>query len=81
MIPSIFLEHHVATGTHNYILNGHPVTTEFYGLVLNETVRDEIYDFEDLPCAIRELQNNTQTGIWIVRIAREMPGVVRSLIA
>jgi hypothetical protein len=44
-------------------------------------VHEEIYPFEELPRALREMHHNTQTGIPIVRIAKEMPSSVRELAA
>lgn len=54
--------------------------TELYGRVFRPTVHKEIYAFEDLPRAIREMHENTQTGIPIVRVADELPEAVRSLV-
>jgi NADPH:quinone reductase-like Zn-dependent oxidoreductase len=54
--------------------------TELYGSVFRPTVHREIYAFEDLPRAIREMHENTQTGIPIVRVADELPEAVRSLV-
>ena len=43
-------------------------------------MHEEIYAFEDLPRALREMHQNTQTGIPIVRVAKDMPAAVQRLI-
>lgn len=55
-------------------------STELYGTVFRPTVHEEIYGFEDLPRAVREMHRNAQTGIAIVRVAGEMPEKVRTLV-
>jgi NADPH:quinone reductase-like Zn-dependent oxidoreductase len=53
--------------------------TELYGRVFRPTVHREIYAFEDLPRAMEEMHRNVQTGIPIVRVARELPPSVSEL--
>lgn len=59
---------------------GCSAATELYGRVFKPTLHDEIYSFADLPRAMEEMHENTQTGIPIVRIADEMPDSVKELI-
>jgi len=54
--------------------------TELYGRVFRPTVHKEIYSFEDLGRAFHEMNQNTQTGIPIIRIAEDMPDSVKGLI-
>ena len=54
--------------------------TELYGSVFKPTIHDEIYAFEDLPRCFVEMQENTQTGIPIIRVAEDMPQSVARLI-
>jgi crotonyl-CoA carboxylase/reductase len=65
---------------HYESVEGCNAATALYGRVFKPTIHNEIYKFEDLPRAIREMEENTQTGIPIVRIASEMPESVKSLI-
>ncbi len=51
--------------------------TELYGSVFKPILHKEIYTFEHLPRAIQEMHQNTQTGIPIIRVADDMPEVVR----
>jgi hypothetical protein len=37
--------------------------------------------FEEVPRALREMHQNIQTGIPIIRIAKDMPASLRSLAA
>ena len=53
--------------------------TKLYGSVYQPTVHDEIYAFEDLPRCMREMYEATQTGVPIVRIARELPASVAGI--
>jgi hypothetical protein len=48
-------------------------------VVFKPTVHKEIYAFEDLPRAMREMYDATQTGIPIIRVAKELPESVRRL--
>jgi NADPH:quinone reductase-like Zn-dependent oxidoreductase len=74
-VRQITLDH-----THYDTIAGCAAATELYGTVFRPTVHEEIYDFESLPRALREMHQNTQTGIPIVRVAREMPEAVRRLV-
>lgn len=66
--------------THYDTIEGCNACTELYGVVYKPTVHEEIYAFEDLPRALREMHQNTQTGIPIVRVARDLPAAVRALV-
>ena len=66
--------------THYDTLDGVAAATELYGSVFKPTIHDEIYGFEDLPRAMRDMQFNTLKGIGIVRIAKDMPDAVKGLI-
>ena len=66
--------------THYETLVGCEAATELYGSVYRPTVHKEIYAFEDLPRAMAEMHQNTQTGIPIIRVAEDMPSSVASLI-
>ena len=74
-VKQITLDH-----THYDTIDGCAAATELYGSVYKPTVHEEIYKFEDLPRALREMHQNSQTGIPIVRVAREMPAAVRELV-
>jgi crotonyl-CoA carboxylase/reductase len=65
--------------THYETVEGCAAATELYGVVFKPTVHKEIYAFEDLPRAMREMYDATQTGIPIIRIAKELPESVRKL--
>ncbi|MEN8184003.1 MAG: hypothetical protein ABFS46_15865 [Myxococcota bacterium] len=73
-VKQITLDH-----THYETPLGVAAATELYGSVFKPTVHSEIYAFEDLPRAFAEMHRNTQTGIPIVRVAKEMPESVRKL--
>ena len=49
-------------------------------MVFKPTVHKEIYAFEDLPRAMREMYDASQTGIPIVRVAKQMPAAVQRLV-
>lgn len=66
--------------THYDTLDGVSAATELYGSVFKPTIHDEIYSFDDLPRAMRDMQFNTLKGIGIVRIAKDMPDAVKGLI-
>ena len=66
--------------THYETLRGIEAATSLYGSVFKPTIHSEIYDFEDLPRAMAEMQANQQTGIPIIRVASDMPDSVASLI-
>ena len=66
--------------THYDTVVGSNACTELYGTVFRPTVHDEIYAFEDLPRGLSEMHHNVQTGIPIVRVARDLPPAVRALV-
>jgi len=66
--------------THYETVEGCWAATELYGSVFKPTVHKEIYAFEDLPRSFQEMQQNLQTGIPIVRVAKEMPASVQKLL-
>ena len=65
---------------HYETVDGANAATELYGKVFRPTVHEEIYAFEDLPRAMEEMHQNTQTGIPIVRVAEQMPEALKGLI-
>ena len=73
-VKQITLDH-----SHYESIAGCNAATDLYGSVYKPTVHGEIYAFEDLPRALRELHQNTQTGIPIVRVAKAMPASVKAL--
>jgi NADPH:quinone reductase-like Zn-dependent oxidoreductase len=74
-VRQITLDH-----THYETVEGCHAATELYGRVFKPTIHNEIYAFEDLPRAMAEMQANTQTGIPIVRVAKDLPDSVKSLV-
>lgn len=64
---------------HYETIAGCAAATELYGSVFKPTIHKEIYAFEDLPRCCDEMQKNTQTGIPIVRVAKELPAKVRAI--
>lgn len=66
--------------THYETIAGCEACTELYGTVFKPTVHHEIYPFEELPRALREMHDNIQTGIPIVRVAAQMPAAVSRLL-
>ena len=66
--------------THYETVDGCWAATELYGKVFKPTVHKEIYPFEDLPRSFQEMQQNIQTGIPIVRVAKDMPATVKQLL-
>lgn len=66
--------------THYETVDGCEAATELYGKVFRPTVHKEIYAFEDLPRSFQEMQQNVQTGIPIVRVAKDMPAAVKELL-
>jgi crotonyl-CoA carboxylase/reductase len=74
-VKQVTLDH-----THYETVDGCWAATELYGRVFKPTVHKEIYPFEELPRAFQELQQNVQTGIPIVRVAREMPKAVQRIL-
>ncbi|MEZ4279691.1 MAG: zinc-binding alcohol dehydrogenase family protein [Myxococcota bacterium] len=66
--------------THYDTIPAIEAATSLYGRVFKPTIHREIYPFEDLPRAIAEMQANTQTGIPIIRVAKDMPASVKALV-
>lgn len=66
--------------THYDTIAGCEAATSLYGRVFKPTIHREIYAFEELPRAIAEMQANTQTGIPIIRVAKDMPAAVKALV-
>jgi hypothetical protein len=66
--------------THYDTIPGIEAATALYGSVFKPTIHREIYPFEDLPRAIAEMQANVQTGIPIIRVAKDMPASVKGLV-
>jgi NADPH:quinone reductase-like Zn-dependent oxidoreductase len=73
-VRQITLDH-----VHYETVDGSSAATELYGRVFRPTVHREIYAFEDLPRAMEEMHQNVQTGIPIVRVARDLPAGVEKL--
>jgi crotonyl-CoA carboxylase/reductase len=65
--------------THFETISGVDAATKLYGSVFKPTVHKEIYKFEDLPRAMAEMHRNTQTGIPIIRVAKDLPASVQSI--
>lgn len=74
-VKQITLDH-----THYDTVVGSNVCTELYGRVYKPTVHKEIYAFEDMPRSFDEMEAATQTGIPIIRVAKDMPAIVAKLI-
>jgi len=74
-VKQITLDH-----IHFDTIDGCNAATGLYGAVFCPTVHDEIYAFEDLPRGVQELHQNTQSGIPIVRVARDLPVSVQDLV-
>jgi crotonyl-CoA carboxylase/reductase len=74
-VRQITLDH-----VHYETIEGCAAATQLYGAVFRPTVHHEIYAFEDLPRAMEEMHQNVQTGIPIIRVAKEMPEAVRSIV-
>ncbi len=66
--------------THYETITGVAAATELYGKVFKPTVHKEVYAFEDLPRCMAEMVKNVQTGIPIIRIARELPAKVAGIV-
>jgi NADPH:quinone reductase-like Zn-dependent oxidoreductase len=62
--------------THYETVTGCSAATELYGSVFKPTIHSEVYDFEDLPRALEEMHQNTQSGIPIIRVAKDLPDSV-----
>ena len=65
--------------THYETPSGCRAATELYGSVFKPTIHSEIYAFEDLPRCMHEMHKNTQTGIPIVRVAKDLPAPVAKI--
>jgi NADPH:quinone reductase-like Zn-dependent oxidoreductase len=65
--------------THYDTIAGCTACTELYGSVFRPAIHHEVYAFEDLPRALREMHENVQTGIPIVRVARDLPAAVAAI--
>jgi NADPH:quinone reductase-like Zn-dependent oxidoreductase len=66
--------------THYETVTGCHAATELYGKVFKPTIHPEIYPFAELPRCMAEMQENTVTGIPIVRVAEDMPASVQAII-
>lgn len=73
-VKQVTLDH-----THYETIQGCEAATELYGSVFKPTVHREIYSFADLPRAMHEMHEGTQTGIPIIRVADSMPESVKHL--
>ncbi len=73
-IKQITLDH-----THYETVIGCSAATELYGSVFKPTIHSEIYAFEDVPRCFQEMHQNTQTGIPIIRIAKDLPESVSGI--
>jgi crotonyl-CoA carboxylase/reductase len=73
-VKQVTLDH-----THYETIEGCAAATELYGKVFKPTVHKEVYAFEDFPRCIREMHENTHTGIPIVRVAKQLPDSVKSI--
>ncbi len=74
-VKQVTLDH-----THYETIDGCSAATDLYGVVFKPTVHKEVYPFEELPRAVREMHQNTQTGIPIVRVAEKLPQSVSALV-
>jgi NADPH:quinone reductase-like Zn-dependent oxidoreductase len=66
--------------THYETLAGCEAATHLYGKVFKPTIHSEIYVFEDLPRALAEMHANTQVGIPIIQVAKNLPASVQSIL-
>jgi D-arabinose 1-dehydrogenase-like Zn-dependent alcohol dehydrogenase len=74
-VKQVTLDH-----THYETIQGCHAATELYGRVFKPTVHREIYPFEELGRAFKEMHRNEQTGIPIIRVAEDMPDAVAALV-
>jgi len=74
-VKQITLDH-----THYETPIGIQAATLLYGSVFKPTVHHEIYDFDQMPRAVDEMNRAIQTGIPIVRVAKDMPASVQELL-
>lgn len=65
--------------SHYETVAGCSAATELYGTIFNPTIHHEIYGFEDLPRCFEEMHSGTQTGIPIIRVAKELPETVKHI--
>jgi len=73
-VKQVTIDHvHLAT------LDGCAASIELYGSVFKPTIHKEVYAFEDLPRAMHEMHLATQTGIPIIRVAKELPEAVAKI--
>jgi NADPH:quinone reductase-like Zn-dependent oxidoreductase len=73
-VKQVTIDHvHLAT------LEGCAASIELYGSVFKPTIHKEIYAFDDLPRAMREMHLATQTGIPIIRVAADLPEAVAKI--
>ncbi|HUS60653.1 MAG TPA: hypothetical protein VMY34_00560 [Acidimicrobiales bacterium] len=73
-VKQVTLDH-----THYETVQGCAAATELYGTVFKPTVHKEIYPFEDLPRALQDMHENTQTGIPIIRMTEQLPAAAKAL--
>ena len=66
--------------THYDTIAGCEACTDLYGTVFRPAIHAEIYAFADLPRALREMHKNSQTGIPIVRVAKQLPSRVAAIV-
>jgi len=64
---------------HYDTIAGCHAATELYGTVFRPTVHKEVYSFDDVPRSLREMHDNVQTGIPIIRVAKNLPASVAKL--
>ena len=73
-VKQITLDH-----THYETIEGCGAATELYGSVFKPTIHREIYPFEELGRCFQEMHRNEQTGIPIIRVAKELPASVQGI--
>ncbi len=66
--------------THYETPIGCEAATELYGSVFKPTIHDEVYAFDQVPRCFKEMHDNTQTGIPIIRVATDLPDAVSDLV-
>ncbi len=65
--------------THYETPEGCAAATELYGRVWKPSIHKEIYSFEDVPRCFKDMRENTQTGIPIIRVAKTLPASVAKI--
>jgi NADPH:quinone reductase-like Zn-dependent oxidoreductase len=65
--------------THYETIAGCKAATELYGSAFVPGIHHEIYPFEDLPRCFQEMHRNTQSGIPIIQVAKQLPQLVESI--